>query len=101
MYKSVNMISPLIFHTYFETLSAVHQYDTRQASKGYMFMSRKNTLQFGLKSVRYASAKSWNSISDVIKQSPSVSIFRLKLKSYILSKNTKFKISSNISANFR
>ena len=85
MYEAVNMISPLIFHNCFDTLTAVHQYDTRQASKGDIFMSRKNTLQYDLRSVIYAGAKSWNSISDVIKQSPSVSIFRLKLKSYILS----------------
>ena len=67
VYESVTMISPLIFHNYFETLTAVHQYDTRQASKGYMFKSRKSTLQYGLRSVRYAGAKSWNSISDVTK----------------------------------
>ena len=84
------MISSLIFHNYFETLTAVHQYDTRQASKGDMFMPRKNMLQYGLRSVRYTGAKSWNSISDVIKQSPSVSIFRLKLKSDILS--TKYQV---------
>ena len=90
MYESVNMISPLIFHNYFEALTAVHQFDTRQASKGDMFMSRKSTLQYGLRSVRYAGAKSWNSVSDVIKQSSSVSIFRLELKSYILS--TKYQV---------
>ena len=84
------MISPLIFHNYFETLTAVHKYDTRRASKGDMFMSRKSTLQYGLRSVRYAGAKLWNSISDVIRQSPSVSILRLKLKSYILS--TKYQV---------
>ena len=57
MYESVNKISPLIFHNYFKTLTAVHQYDTRQASKGDIFMSRKNKLQCGLESVRYAGAK--------------------------------------------
>ena len=90
MYESVNMISPSIFHKYFETLTAVHQFDTRQTTKGDMFMSRKSTLQYGLRSVRYSGAKSWNSVSDVIKQSPSVSIFRLELKSYILS--TKYQV---------
>ena len=85
MYESVNKTSPRLFHNFFETVTAVHHYDTRQASKGDIFMTRKNTLQYGLRSVRYAGAKSWNSISDVIKQSPSVSIFRRKLKSYIFS----------------
>ena len=58
-------------------------------------MTRKKMLQYSLRSVRYAGAKSWNSIPDVIKQSPSVSIFHRKLKSYIFSTNTKFKISLN------
>ena len=85
VYESVNKISPFFFHNFFETLTAVHHYGTRQASKGDIFMTRKNTLQYGLRSVRCAGAKSWNSIPDVIKQSPSVSIFRRKLKSYIFS----------------
>ena len=88
MYESVNKIFPLFSHNFFETLTAVQ--GTRQASKGDIFMSRKSTLQSGLRSGRYAGAKSWNSISDVIKQSPFVFIFRLKLKSYILS--TKYQV---------
>ena len=58
VYESVNKISPLFFHNFFEPLTAVHQYDTRQASKGDIFMSHKNALQYGLRSVRYAGAKS-------------------------------------------
>ena len=77
MYESVDRISPLFFHGFFETLIVVHQYDTEQASKDGIFMSHKNSLQYGLRSVRCAGAKSWNSISDVIKQSPSVSIVHL------------------------
>ena len=46
------------FHNFFETLTDVHHYGTRQASKGDIFMTRKNTLQSGLRSVRYAGAKS-------------------------------------------
>ena len=53
-------------------------------------MTRKNSLQYGLRSARRAGAKSWNSIPDVIKQSPSVSIFHRKLKSYIFS--TKYQV---------
>ena len=85
MYESVNKISPSFFHDFFETLTTVHHYDTRQASRGDIFMTRKNTLQYGLRSVRFAGAKSWNSISDDIKKSSSVFIFRRKLKSRIFS----------------
>ena len=39
MYKSVNKISPLFVHNFFETLTAVHQYDTGQTSKGDIIVS--------------------------------------------------------------
>ena len=81
---------PPFFTIFFETLTTVHHYDTRQASRGDIFMTRKNTLQYGLRSVRFAGAKSWNSISDDIKKSPSVFIFRRKLKSHIFS--TKYQV---------
>ena len=89
VYESVNKISPFFFHNFSETLASVHHHDTRQASKGDIFMTRKNTLQYG-RSVRYAGAKSQKRITDVIKQSPSVFIFRSKLKSYIFS--TKYQV---------
>ena len=85
VYESVNKISPSFFHNFFETLTTVHHYNTRQALKGDIFMTRENTLQYGLRCVRCAGAKSWNSIPDVIRQSPSVSNFRRKLKFHIFS----------------
>ena len=85
VYESVNKISPSFFHNFFETLTTVHHYNTRQALKGDIFMTRENTLQYGLRCVRYAGAKSWNSIPDVIRQSPSVSNFCRKLKFHIFS----------------
>ena len=90
VYESVNMISPVFFHNFFETLSSVHRYDTRQASKGDIFMTQENTLQYGLRSVRYAGAKCWNNIPYVIKQSPSVTSFRRKLKIHLFS--TKYQL---------
>ena len=70
VYESLNLISPTFFHNIFETLSSVHQYGTRQACGGDIFMMRGNTLQYGLKSIRYAGAKVWNGIPLKIKQSP-------------------------------
>ena len=64
---------------------SVHQYDTRQARKGDIFMTHKNTLHYGLRSIRYAGAKSWNDIPSSIKQSTSVMIFHQDLKLHILS----------------
>ena len=85
--ESVNKISPICFHNFFETLTSVHQYNTRQASKGDIFMTQENTLLYGLRSIRYAGAKSWNDIPTLIKQAPSSANFRSKLKSHLSSIN--------------
>ena len=83
-------ISPSFFHNFFAALTTVHHSDTRPASRGDIFMTRKNTLQYGLRSVRFAGAKSWNSISDNIRKSPSIFIFCRKFKSHIFS--TKYQV---------
>ena len=83
VYQCVNKISPPTFHTFFDSLSNVHQYGTRQATKGDIFLIQKNTLQYGLRSVRYYGAKCRNNIPDYIRRSPSVRSFQCNLKSFI------------------
>ena len=68
-------------------LTQIHEHDTRQAGKGDILLIRKNTSRYGLKSIRYAGAKSWNSISHVIKQAPTVISFRRKLKVHFFATN--------------
>ena len=87
VYESVNRISPSCFHEFFYLLSHVHQHDTRQACKCDILLTRKNTLQYGLKSVRYAGAKSWNNIPTVIKQAYSSVNFRRQVKLHLFSIN--------------
>ena len=85
VYESVNMISPVFFYNFFEIVTAVHQYDPRQASKSDILMTQENTLRYGLRSVRYAGAKFWNKTPRVIKQSTTVTKFRHKLKMHLFS----------------
>ncbi len=87
VYESVNKSSPVCFHNFFETLSSVHKYNTRQASKGDIFMTQENTYLYGLRSIRYAGAKAWNDIPHSIKLSPTSINFRSKLKLHLLSTN--------------
>ena len=68
VYECVNKISPTNFHTFFDTLASVHHYGTRQATKDDIFLTQKNTLQYGLRSVRYCGAKCWNDIPVDIKR---------------------------------
>ena len=57
VFDSINRISPSCFHNFFLFNSSVHQYSTRQASQGNLFMSRKNSVLYGLKSIKYLGAK--------------------------------------------
>ena len=57
-------------------------------------MTRGNSLQYGLRSIRYAGAKSWNSIPDII--TPSVFNFLRKLKfHYIVYKIPSLNVSEH------
>ena len=83
VYESVNEHSPSCCHEFFYLLTQVHQHDTRQARKGDVLLTCKNTLQYGLKSIRYAGAKSWNSIPHVIKQASTVMSLRCRHKLHL------------------
>ena len=85
VFECVNKISPSYFHDYFTLLSSVHQYDTRQARMGSIFLNRRNTLQYGIRSVRYTGAKFWNELPSIIKQCPSKLRFHQQLKVHLFS----------------
>ena len=84
VFDSVNKTSPSCFHGFFLFCSSVHQYSTRQASQGVLYMSRKNSLRYGLKSIRYLSAKLWNALPVELRNAPSKSSFKTKLKIYLI-----------------
>ena len=86
VFGSVNKTSPGCFHDVFLFTSSVHQYATRQASQGYLFMSRKNSLQYGLKSIRYLGVTLWNALPVELRNAPSKTSFKVKLKIYLLEK---------------
>ena len=58
VYACINKLAPAVFDNYFNYISNIHDYSTRQAARGDIFVERKNTLQYGIKSVRYAGTKS-------------------------------------------
>ena len=87
VYDCVNKKSPSCFHKFFESVTNVHQYGTRQATKNDIFLTRKNTLQYGIRSVRFFGAKSWNNIPVDIKRSSSAFSFRQKLPVFLFLNN--------------
>ena len=51
VYDSSNKTSPCCFHNFYLFSSSVHWYSTRQASQGVLYLFRKDSLQYGLKSI--------------------------------------------------
>ena len=79
VYESVNKISPPCLFDFFEILSDLHQFVTRQTRKVDVFLVQEKALQYGLRYVRYAGSKSSNKIPFNIKQALSAMNFRYQL----------------------
>ena len=86
VFDSINKTSPSCFHDFFLLSSSVHQYSTRQASQGDLYMFKKNGLQYGLKSIRYHGAKLWNTLPLELRNAPTKIMFKTKLKIHLLNK---------------
>ena len=86
VFESVNKTSPDCYHNFFLFNSSVHQYSTRQASHGDLYLTQKNSHQYGLKSLRYLGAKLWNTLSVELRNAPSKLSFKRNLKIYLLNK---------------
>ena len=85
VYACISRLAPPVFDNYFNYISNIHDHSTRQATRGDIFVERKNTMQYGIKSVRYAGTKSWNTIPIEIRRSPSISTFRSNFLKFLLS----------------
>ena len=69
VYECHNKLAPIHFRDYFTQMSELHSYNTRGAARGDLFLVRKNTLQYGLRSICFNGAKIWNTIPSDIKLS--------------------------------
>ena len=85
VYKAINKLSPSTFHNYFRPNITVHKIGTRQATRGDLFKSLKNTAMYGLQTIQYFGSKLWNTLPLFIRVANSVTVFRSKLKAHIIS----------------
>ena len=85
IYECVNNLSSSYFRNYFTAISPTHSIGTRQSKRGDLFVERKNTTQYGIRSIHFSGARLWNSLPLTIRESPSLPNFRDKLKSHFLS----------------
>jgi len=67
VYESVSMVAPVCFHNFFFLNSTLHCHNTRQSTRGDLFLANVNTSQYGLKSIRYLGAKLWNELPIAIR----------------------------------
>ena len=84
VYKTINKLSPSCFHDYFQPNAAIHKIGTRQATRGDLFKSLKNTTLYGLQTIKYFGSKLWNTIPLFIRTANSVLVFRAKLKTFFI-----------------
>ena len=81
MYNYNNKALPNIFHTMFLKNDSFHKYPTRRSNEFHFPLLR--TL-FAQNTLIYNGPKLWNSLNDSIKFSPSLNIFRNRIKSFLL-----------------
>ena len=51
VYDSLNKMTPLCFHDYFQQLQSVHSIQTKSASLGCVYVTTSNTKRYGLNSI--------------------------------------------------
>ena len=88
VYECVNGLSPAYFADFFNLLSNKHMFMTRQSTKGNLFLERRNTDQYGIRSIQFSGVKLWNSIPPNIRASKSLNTFRNELNKYNISFHT-------------
>ena len=85
VFECHNDIAPAHFRDFFRPISSIHSYNTRGASRGDFFLVRKNTPQYGIRSICYNGVRIWNNIIPYeIRNSTSVKGFRKNFKNSLL-----------------
>ena len=80
-----NKLAPAYFHNCFVQCAQIHSYSARLAViGGHLFLERKNTFQYGIRSIEYNGARLRNMVTVHIRESSSISVLRSNLKKYFL-----------------
>ena len=75
---------PACFSNLYNFLGERHTYQIRQALSENIYLTKKYSDQFGLRSIQFTGATLWNQIPYEIKISNSLSVFNRKLKQYMI-----------------
>ena len=80
VFKSINKMNPVCFHSFFSCTSSIHGYHTRHSYRADVFLTHNNSLQYGLKSIHCMGAKMLNDLPEEIRNSSSKCSFKKHLK---------------------
>ena len=84
VYDCQNKLAPVHFDDYFVPCSQVHRFSTRLASRSDLFLERKNTFQYGIRSIDFTGAVLWNMLPVPLRESSSVHVFHAELKTLLI-----------------
>ena len=82
MYKTLNGLAPDSMLEMFEKQVDIHQYSTRSASVGGIFIPHRN-LNKGQEAISYAGARLWNEIPIEIRRAQTLETFKGELKRHL------------------
>ena len=68
------------FSDYFIPVHSIHDHNTRQVSKGNIFISSVNIAQYGKRTAKFASSVMWNNLSPSLRECPSSRNFKRMLR---------------------
>ena len=73
---------PIVFSKYFTLNKDIHHYNTRSTEN--LHLTRVNTAR-GVRNIKFKASQLWNTLPEVLKSVPKISIFKKCLKHYLLS----------------
>ena len=79
MYQCINDNIPEVFDNFFQRNNSVHDHNTRQADDLHVPCA---ILEIRKSCLKVHGANLWNNIPVLVKQSPSLSIFKQRLRNY-------------------
>ena len=68
VYQWYHKLSPSSFVNFFNPVSSIHSYNTRQSQIGNLFVTSVHTTQYGIRSPSYTGPKLLNSLSFDVKK---------------------------------